>query len=43
MTDCDAYDYLTENSAFILTLVGLFGVCFLVVWVCVCSNQDVLK
>lgn len=25
MADCDAYEYFNENSAFILTLVGLFG------------------
>ena len=25
MADCDAYDYMNENSAFILTLLGLFG------------------
>ena len=38
MPDCDAYNFVTNNSAFVLTLIGLVGAGFMCILKSRCSS-----
>ena len=39
MSDCDAYDFFTNNSGFVLTLIGLLGAGFSALGMCIIKSR----